>query len=209
MTSIYEQIESSKDDNILSVLRKANLMPIFQGLFTVFPGKAEKIIRYIIYCYSVESPKVVFGGEWRRMKGDIYRELRLPDSDYEFVVDLKSEDIVGVIKMWLEYQDEEAFSTYCMLCDLIVENRIAANSSVRKASGEIDYDQKRKCAESAIDLLAKKTEFEQRLIQNHDKFKGVPEVQKIMNKKRNVTGPEAYSPTVRVPVVASVDEDAA
>lgn len=207
MISAFKEITTC-DTDMLDRLMEIQLLDIFYPLFTleISDGDnasrvlkynkptATKIVKYIAHCYSIESDKVIKGGDWMKIKGDTFRALDIPSKFYDDVVNCKCFDTVKVIKGWLEYQNQENLETYCMLSDLIGEFRLAANAEIRKSSGEIDYEQKRKCAEAVLDLQVLRNNVEQKLIQNNPTLKGLPEV-KLVAKKKNVTGPESYSPS--------------
>jgi hypothetical protein len=207
MISAFNEITTCTGD-MIDRLMEIQLLDIFYPLFALeIPDgdaskvlkynkpTATKIVKYIAHCYSIESDKVIKGGDWMRIKGDTFRAMDIPDKFYDDVVKCKCFDVVKVIKGWLEYQNQENFETYCMLSDLIIEFRLAANGVILKSGGEIDYEQKRKCAEGVLELQVLRNDVEQKLIQNNANLKGLPEV-KLLVKKRTTTGPESYSPNL-------------
>lgn len=155
-------------------LNKMCLYEIFKDLSEEYGSDSEVLtglIRYIIWAYSLDSSKIVLRQEWVANKKRIFKAAELPITMEQDVVFLKNPTILYTVKRWLNSQDGENYSNYCMLNDLISEFRIAANSPIKKSTGEIDYEAKRKCAESVLDLLVKKGEVEQKFIQNNEKLK--------------------------------------
>lgn len=168
-------------------LDKICLYEIFKDLISEFGHDKElvtSLIRYIVWSYSVESDKIVYGMEWLKNKNEIYKICGLANrvnniyedeetktTYHEGIVLLKYRPILHTIKKWLNFQDDETFATRQMLSDLIVEMRLAANSPIIKSTGEIDYEAKRKCAETVIDLIEKKADIEQKFIQNNPRLK--------------------------------------
>lgn len=174
-------------------LNKLALYDIFKDLCEEYGNDKDiltGLMRYLIWCYSVDSNKIVLRQEWLANKKRIFKAAELPAVMEQDVVYLKNKTILYTAKRWLNSQNDENYCTFAMLNDLISEMRIAANSPIKKSitrdnpSGEIDYDAKRKCAESVIDLLAKKAEVEQKFIQNNDKLKeAYKEVSHLNNKQ--------------------------
>lgn len=155
-------------------LNKLCLYDIFKDLCEEFGSDKEMLtglMRYIVWAYSIDSNKIVLRQEWMANKKRIFKVASLPILMEEDVVYLKNKTILYTIKKWLTSQNEENYSTYSMLNDLIMELRVASNSPIKKSTGEIDYKTKVECAESVIELLAKKAEIEQKFIQNNDKLK--------------------------------------
>ena len=184
------------------------LYEIFKELILEFGADKEKltgIIHYIVWAYSIDSDKLVIGSEWLANKKRIFKLCKeLPETGYwnedfkttwhDAVVLLKSKTILFTIKKWLNYQNDDNFQTWCMLKDLISEFRIAANSPILKSTGEIDYEAKRKCAESVIDLMQKKSDVEQTFIQNNPKLKeAYKEITKVQRSQTNSFGVESFS----------------
>lgn len=174
-------------------LTKICLYDIFKDLFEAYGGDKKVLtglIRYVVWAYSADSNKIIFRQEWLQNKKRIFKAASLPPDMEQEVVYLKDKTIFYTIKAWLNSQNDENYKVFCMLNDLISEFMIAANSDIRKSitkdnpGGEIDYEQKRKCAESVIDLLVKKSEVEQKFIQNNEKLKeGYKEISHLNSKQ--------------------------
>lgn len=196
-------------------LNNVNLFYVFKELIRRYGADkavCTSIVRYIVFAYSVDSDKIVLGMDWLENKKQILKSVGLNDkvdyteerfkedgdtykpSFYETIVLLQSPTILKTIKAWLDFQDNPTFSTLQMINDLIVEFRMAANSPIRKSTGEIDFEQKRKCAESVIELLEKKRKVEMEFIQNNPKLKDAyREISNSLKKKRaNAKGMESF-----------------
>lgn len=168
-------------------LEKICLIGVFEKIITEFRSDKElvtAIIKYIVWTYSVESEKVVQGMEWQDNKRKVYEDADMPAGErylisdetykltfYDGFVLLKYPTALETIKKWLDFQDDENWSNWCMYNDLLVEMRIAANSPIKKNTGEIDYDAKMKCAQYINDLLKLKSDSESTLLQNNEKLR--------------------------------------
>lgn len=174
MTNAYYEIVSHEGDEWDEFLKTICLIDIFKDLLPLFKDKTAlgQCIKYIAMAYSFHSDRVVIGMEWLANKRVIFDYAEMDEMYFEDIVLLKNDIVVKTIKRWLDFQDNEVFSTLMMMNDLIIEFRIAANSSVKKgAQREIDYKIKKECALSVIELLQKKRDLEQQLIQNTPKLK--------------------------------------
>ncbi len=177
------------------------LYEVFKDLVEEYisdPEVLTGLMKYIVWAYSLDSNKIVIRRDWEKNKKDIFKAAELPKSMEDEVVHLRvkineetllpNTTLLHTIKRWLNLQNDENFSVWAMLNDLISEMRLAANSPVRKSTGEIDYEAKRKCAESVLDLLKKKDEVEQKFIQNNEKLKeAYKDVSQANNTQQNNT----------------------
>lgn len=155
-------------------LTKLCLYDIFKDLFEAYGTDKEiltGLMRYLVWAYSADSNKIVLRQEWLANKKRIFKIASLPNVMEPNVVYLKDKVILYTAKRWLTSQNEENWATYCMLNDLIMEMRVAANLPVLKSTGEIDYKTKMDCASYVIELITKKAEIEQKFIQNNEKLK--------------------------------------
>lgn len=162
-----------EEDNWEAYLKKICFWDIFEKLVEEYfnqPEVLRGIIRYIVWAYSLDSSKIALKRDWLKNKEEIFKYANLPKIVYEDVVLLKSKTVLDTAKKFLTYQDEENFTNWAMINDLIVELRIAANSPIKKSSGEIDYKTKQECAESVLDLLVSKERLEQKFIQSSPKL---------------------------------------
>lgn len=213
MTIPTYEIIKYDDNDWEEYLNRISLYHIFKDVVVKY-GKSSDIcggiIKYIISTYSVNSSRVVIGSDWVENKKNIAKSVGLDllqldpveneeveeiegenihkVSLYETVVQRGSKLVSKTIDKWLEWQNEENFSIWCMLGDLIVENRLAANSDIRKNTGERDYPQKEKCAISVIELSKRRKEVEQELIQNHPSLReAYAEMKKYESKDKGKT----------------------
>lgn len=161
-------------ENWQEYLDKMCLYEIFKDLVEEYGSDKDiltGIIRYIVWCYSIDSNKIVIRQEWLSNKKRIFKAASLPAVMEQDVIYLKNPVILYCVKKWLTGQNEENFAVWSMLNDLIVEMRIAANMPIKKATSEIDYKTKMDCAGYVIELQVKKAEVEQKFIQNNEKLK--------------------------------------
>ncbi len=132
--------------------------------------------------------------EWQKNKQIIFERVGLSVQYYQDTVLLKKEEVLLTVNKLLDFLNLENWATYCMLKDLIIEMRLAANSPIRKSTGEIDYEVKKKCADYTIQLFEQTKEVEQKFIQSNPKMKeGYKEFNQAANraKVRNLR-PEEY-----------------
>lgn len=182
-------------------LKKLCLFDTFKDLCEEYSNEPEiltGLIKFVVWAYSIDSSKLVLRKDWVKTKKDIFKAAELPVFMEDEVVYLKIKidtetlkpnvTLLHTIKKWLRLQESENFSNWAMLNDLIAEMRIAANSPIRKSTGEIDYEQKRKCAESVLDLLVKKDEVEQKFIQNNERLKeAFKDISQVNNRQNGNT----------------------
>lgn len=172
-------------------LKKLCLYDIFKDLCEEYGSDIAVLtglIHYVVYCYSIDSSKIVLRQEWVANKKRIFKSVGLPPIMEQDVVYLKNKVILYTIKRWLSSQDEENYATYTMINDLIMEMRVAANLPILKSTGEIDYKTKMDCASYVIELQVKKAEVEQKFIQNNEKLKeAYKDVSHVNNKQGGTT----------------------
>lgn len=183
MISAYQSIVTFEKGDWQPFLEQIGLDKEFGPLFRsyseseqypeVLRNNTSVVIKYIVKAYSIESDMVVIGTDWHKNKKKIYDSVSGEPKKgcYEALVLLKSETVLTIINNWLEFCDEDQFTQIQMLKDLQVEMRITSVSQVRKASGEIDYDQKFKNAQYSLDLKKMIKDAESELIQSSSKLK--------------------------------------
>lgn len=193
MTLAYQQITTYEEDNWQEFLNKICLVDIFKDLFEVVAKEDFKYaVRYIVWCYSIDSDKIILGTEWYNNKLKIFSLSELPQIYSESFLQLKDDRALKVINRWLEFQDRDTFTQLCVLKDLKVEMQLSANSPIKKSSGELDYDQKFKNANYATDLTKKIKDLEMELIQNSPKLKDAVMEVKTAQRKNNLS-PEKFA----------------
>lgn len=196
MIQSYQELISYKEDEWQDFLERICLIEIFMPVLTAYTDKdtLKCVIRYIVYTYSKQSDKVQLGVETLKNKEQIFEFVMVkPEKKlYNDLVLLESSAVIESVHKWLDYQDSGVWKQLCVLKDLKVEMQQAANSAIKKASGEIDYDQKMKNAEYATKISGMIKELEAELIQNDKTMKDV--VKEVRsNKKTNNVGPETFS----------------
>lgn len=201
MISAYNAIVSYEEDNWEEFLDKLTLFEIFKPVISLYlghPGVLKPVMRYIVWAYSKDSDKVIIGDDWQENKKRIFDAAMIPPMQgiKGQVLYLKSEAVLQTIQGWLDFQQEDAFSHLMMLKELKLEMQLSANSSIRKSSGEIDYDQKYKNSEYVSKLRQSVKDLEAELIQNDIKLKeSAKEVRTASRKVKNTFGVENFSTT--------------
>lgn len=183
MISAYNSIITYDKGDWQSFLEQIGVDDVFNPLFKTFPESEQFpvvlrnnisiVIKYIVKTYSIESDMIVIGADWQKTKKKIFESVSgEPKREcYEALVLLKSDTVINLINRWLEYRDQDQFTQIQMLKDLQVEMRITSISPIKKASGELDYDQKFKNAQYSIDLKKMIKDSESELIQNSIQLK--------------------------------------
>lgn len=194
MTLAYQQLTEYEEDNWEEYLNKLVLVDIFMDLFRVVKKEDFKYaIRYIVWCYSIDSDMVIIGTEWQANKIKIYHQSELPVIYSEAFLHLKDDTVLGVINKWLEFQNSDTWMQLQVLKDLKIEMQLSANSAIKKSSGEIDFDQKYKNANYATELTKKIKDLENELIQNSNKLKDAVREVKSSGRKTHTITPEKFA----------------
>jgi len=97
----------------------------------------------------------------------------------------------SIIK-WLDFQDNDVFTQLMVFKQLKLEMQLSANSPLKNSSGQIDYDQKFKNANYAMDLRKKINDLEKELIQNSPTLSQFVKEVKTVVKKKTTTGVEEF-----------------
>jgi hypothetical protein len=174
------------------------LFEIFKDLIIAYqhePGLAKCIIRYIVWAYSKDSDKVILGDDWMANKKRIYEAADLPPTEQmqENILYYKDTLVLQAIKKWIQYQDSDAYTEITMLQDLRTEMQISANSDIKNANTETNYDQKFKNAKYSIELYHMIKDATEKLIQKDVRFKdAMTEIRKA-SKTRTTVGPETFA----------------
>lgn len=195
MTLPYNSLITFEQDNWNEYLKKICLYDIFKELLSWLPDPVEfkHGIRYILWAYSLDSDAIVIGMDWHKNKLQIFEKSNLKDIYWEAFGLLKSEVVLNVINSWLEFQDSETFTMLQVLKDLKVEMQLSANSNIKKASLEVDYDQKYKNSQYAMELTKKIKDLEAELIQNIPKMKGIVQEFRTSKQNKSTLGVEKFA----------------
>lgn len=195
MISAYNSLVTYSGDQWEDYLYKMCLYDIFKDLIKEYPDKDDftAIIRYIVMAYSVESDAIVIGSDWLKNKQRIFEKCDINKNSrlYVDLVHLKSKVILDTIHKWLEFCDNDLGTQLQILKDLRVEMQITCLTDIKKASGEVDFDQKFKNAQYSIDLKKMIKDLESELIQTSVKLKdSIKEYKEA--KKKNSFGLETF-----------------
>lgn len=175
MINIFKEIVNYEDnDSFEDYLKRLEIISVFSDLIEPYPNKAnfKGVIRFILLGYSVESDMLfTHGQEWGKIRDRIFKKVGLPNTLYSDVALLNAPAVLSTIQKWLQYNNDENFTNYIVLRDLRTQMLSAALDKILKSSGEVDYDQKYKCAQYAKDLLQMMNDTLQTFIQNNPKLK--------------------------------------
>ncbi len=210
MVNVYNEIVSEVDaahaNGFFEKLEEMDVLKLFQPILDFFKGEleaplmAKRVIIYIAYCYSLDSPKISVNGDRAREKGDVFRALNIPHKDekhehqlYNWVVNLESAAVVYGINAWMERQGEQQFQYYITLKDSYAEMQRAALLPLTDKDGNINYDQKQRCIEHMTETKKLIKEAQAELLQKDEKLKvGFQEIKKAQERHKFV-GPESFA----------------
>lgn len=197
MTSVYHSVVSYKGDDWEEYFDRIAMIEIFKPVIEFYKSDRVKLkcaIQFILHCYSVESDKVKLGIDWQKNKQEIFEDTCMPMRDlYEDLVLLKNDSVVDTIHRWLIYQDSEVHAEMCMNKDLKMEFQISVNNPIKKSSGEIDYDQKRKNSIYVSELRKQIRDLESEFIQNNIKLKDAVKEVRMVGKMKSTIGVEKFA----------------
>jgi hypothetical protein len=196
MINAYSDIIAYSGDDWEDYLTKICLIDIFKDLIPIFKNKEAltQAIRYIVWTYSKNSDADTLGGDWLKIKKRIFDKTLLPQEYHEDLVLLKNGIVIRTIQNWIDFQDENVYSTLVSLRDLMIEMRLSSNSNLKKTDLiTTDFDQKFKNAGYAFELGKMIKDLESELVQNDIKLKeGVRELKRAC-KNINTLGVERYA----------------
>lgn len=186
-------------------IKKLHLFEIFKSIFIEFPLHAQKIIKFILYAYSIESDMLTTqGSTWAKISKKICDKVGLDSSilDVDFL--LNNESVRTSIQRFLQYQDEENFTQWATYRDLRRQFLEAALFPLPKYQGDGDKDSeayarmksmidaKMSAAENSKELLKMMEDAKAGFIQNHDLLKESVKAYTNAAKKRNTTSVEDF-----------------
>ena len=114
----------------------------YKGDFSI----PTKIIKYIVFAFSIESEKITPNGDRGAEMRRIFKEMEIDENLYTNVVLLEDPNIREAAAKWLDYQDEPQLLYLWTLQMAYTQQQSASISNLVK-NGVIDYDQKQKCVE--------------------------------------------------------------
>lgn len=189
MVNAYYALINHEEDDWQEFLNKICLIDIFMDLILNYGHNKpllKSFIKYIVWCYSPQSDKVIIGDDWEENKKRIFDAAGFEpiDSYLQATVYLKDEIVVKTINKWLNFQDNDINAQLKSLQDLQLEMRISSNSDIKKASSETDFDQKFKNACYVGDLRKMINNLQDELIQSSPKLKeAYKEIKQVISKK--------------------------
>jgi hypothetical protein len=198
MINAYKELTTHDGDDWQEFLEKICLFEIFKELIIAYqhePGLVKCIIRYIVWAYSKDSDKVILGEDWMANKKRIYEAADLPPTEQmqENILYYKDDVVLLTIKKWIQHQDSDAYTEITMLQDLRTEMQISANSDIKNANDETNYDQKFKNAKYSIELYHMIKDATEKLIQKDVRFKDAMNEIRKASKTRTTVGPETFA----------------
>jgi hypothetical protein len=208
MINAFQEITSFEGENFNDHLAEITLFTIFEPVFTEYmdPAFCKKVVLYIVYANSVDSSKIGVGNDRRRELNKIFKDLDIPskgphpfDPDmgernfYDEIVLMMNPAVVSSLERWLQHKDNQQLEYLFTLKNAYVQHQSAALRDIRKASSEIDYDQKFKCIEYMMKLKKMIADAESELQQNNPKLKQAYEEFRQAKQKAPTTGPADYT----------------
>lgn len=178
VANIYTYILQYEDigGNLVEKLQQMNVFPIFVKMAKCYEedlSKFNKVLFYILHTYSLQSKFHVLGADWQLTKNNVAKHVGIKEDEdlYNDAVLLENTAVVITIQNYLDYQGEKNFKHLCMLKDLYEQMVSSAVANIKKASDEIDYDQKYKNHEYAGKLLEEIKQWEQRVADSNKELK--------------------------------------
>jgi hypothetical protein len=193
MVNPYQALTTYEHGHWKKLFDELGLLDVFGELLGTFtaPESTRKIIRYIAWTYSHNSERLVAGMDWENNKRNNFNYAGLPGDLWESIGLLKDHTVLRAIQKWLEYQDDPVFKQLQCMKDLKLEMQLSAVGRISKASNEIDYDQKYKNANYALDLEKMIKQLENQLIQNNPALKDA--VRETKFSRKTTMGVETYA----------------
>lgn len=207
MINSFQEVALFSGEDFKEHLERTTLIHIFEPVLNEYIDfdLCAKIIKYIAFANSLESPKISVGGDRRKELHSIFRDMEIPTDIvdprmptikrqlYGEIVLLENDAIIESTNRWLRYKDNRQLEYLFTLQNAYVQHQAAALKDIRKSSGETDYDQKFKCIGYMKELKKQIADAESELQQNDEKLKEAYEEVKIAKKKVPSTGPEAHA----------------
>jgi hypothetical protein len=197
MINAFSEITAYDGLNFQEHLKNLNLFHLFEPIFTSNNFEENelhiKIIQYIAFAFSIESPKLSLGGSWRKEASLIFKDLGIDDKYYDEVVILKSKEVLECVQAWMRYKDSRQIEYLFTLQTAYTQQQKASLENLKKADGvSTDYDQKMKCIQHMTELKGMVKDAESELQQNDVKLKeSYMEVKKAAAKY--TVGPETFA----------------
>ena len=205
MINAYDEINRYSGTDWDDFLERASLLSIFEPVLERYKdaGLRKSIITFIARVYTRTSPHIVEGMEWTSNKKKVFESLLIHQDIFHELVRFenkkaltdiydseeyaeKEKDIDALklsINRWLNFQNSDTFVMLCVMRDVKIEMQVSATGKIRKSGGEIDYDQKFKNTQHALQLRTMISDLEKELIENDDRLKeGVRELRKETKK---------------------------
>ena len=199
MVNAFAELTSYQGD-FSDIKEKYTFMDLFAPLFEQYaaqPKLATKIIKYILYAFSIESTKITLGGDRAKETTLLFKELGIDEgrskdeSLLEDIVLLQDDNVLICVNKWLKWQDSRQIEFLFTLHQEYVQQQHASLSKIRTSSGEIDWDQKMKCIEHLKELKVMIKDAESELMQNNPAMKHIFKAAERGNVK-NTMGAESF-----------------
>lgn len=187
----YSEDENSFDE----YLKKKHLFDLFKDLLEEFPDVKTflGVVKYILYSYSPNSDMLLMNGEtFDKTSQRIFKKTKLPQSLYEKVALLESENVQLAIERWLNFLNAEEYTNFVHFRDLRRTMLSSSIGSIEKSTGEQDYEQKMKNAHHAKALLEMMKESLAKYVQNTPKLKNSMTAYDTVKLNRNTAAVEDF-----------------
>ena len=188
MVNAFQEIISYNGNDPISNLRKLGIENIFSPLVSIYISSSVlgNVIKFIVYGYTMGSPKIGISKDRKKEKLKIMNDLGLAEEiHFDNLILLKNKVIVEVISEWLREGDNQQIEYVLTLKEIYLQQKIASVSDIKKSDGiNIDFDQKYRCIEYCEKLKKMIKDAESELQQNDPKFREVySEIKSVKSKK--------------------------
>jgi hypothetical protein len=195
IVSLYKELTQFEGvgGDMVSRIRTLGVSDVFKPLesYKGADGKPvdmdvfNKILFWVLHCYSRESKKDIIGADWQRVKVSVAKELKMPEDVIADVVKVEDWSIRETIMNYLEYQDYRTYKHLKTLKDQYDQMLSASLKMLTKGEAlDVDYIMKYKCGEYADLLLERIKSYEDKLKDDlRDIGDAVEEVERKSNRK--------------------------
>ena len=169
-------------------LKKVHLFEIFAEIFEQYPTDALGIIKFIAWSYGMDSEMLATAGNsWSKVATQIFERSNLPQALWNDVGLLEGEVVQSAVQKFLRYQNDENWTQFITYRDLRRQMLSSSLASIKKSSGEVDYEQKMANAQHSQKLLEMMNDAKDIFVQNNPKLKSSVEAFNKATEKNKVT----------------------
>jgi hypothetical protein len=169
--TIYQTLfpYSEVGGDMLGRIKSHSLYEIFQPLddLNLSADVYNKVVFYILDCYSIESESLVLNLDWQDVKERVFSKWELPEEMRKGLVLLANNSVKDTIRNYCDAQKGDNLRHYFMLQDLYVQQLNGAVSM----SKELTYKEKHNVALNANETKKEVERFRQIIAEEYSVLK--------------------------------------